>query len=92
VCIRAQAYAALGGLESAGLIALSIVVLVHSADESEPRMIRFLAILSIYVTVGFLYFALDSILLENIFQFTYDLSLCLSLSLSFLALSLSLLL
>lgn len=62
-----KAYALLATIEALGLVGICVAALVFGQDE--PDDVRYVAITAIAATLGFLYFALDSILLENQFQF-----------------------
>ena len=58
-----------GAAESLALLSIACLTLYHSHTHSEPEEVDYIALLSIYVIIGFLYFAWDSIASENVFQF-----------------------
>jgi hypothetical protein len=69
-----KAYITLVSVETLALIAAAFAVLGSAGSQRDPSELRFVAVLSVYVTVGFFYFAFDSIVKENVFQFWYVLA------------------
>lgn len=73
LCASAQIYAALMTLECVGLIALCLLSLVyaglHSEDEPDAHSVQYTSITALVASCALLYFSLDAVLLENVFQF-----------------------
>jgi hypothetical protein len=65
--IGVKVYASLVIFECLALVGLATSAMWFS--DNEPTSVLYVAIICIFATLGFLYFALDAILLENIFQF-----------------------
>lgn len=66
-----QVYLVLVVAESFAIIGSAIGALDEADENDNASGIRYVAILSIYVTVGCLVFAVDSVVTENVFQFWY---------------------
>jgi len=56
-------------LEVLFLVAIAIFTLAESASSAQEQQIIYVAVLAIYISCGFFFFAYDSILKENVFQF-----------------------
>ncbi len=63
----ARVYLALATLESAALLSITGLILGNHRKESDS--VQYMAVLSIYMTLLFVYFTWDAIIRENVFQF-----------------------